>query len=115
MEIFLSQRYAFCDFSKIVGFPNPLPNRDEWESILPKFRGEEWEEQVEHLLDFHDCIHRLHIIHENVQIKLFKYLLEGIARNWCRSLPVASIGSLTGFHAAFNSFCKEHFPVEHLF
>jgi hypothetical protein len=22
---------------------------------------------------------------------------------------------LVGFHAAFNSFCKDYFPVEHLF
>jgi hypothetical protein len=39
---------------------------DEWESSLPKFQGEEWEEQAEHLLDFHDFIHQLHIMHEDV-------------------------------------------------
>jgi hypothetical protein len=37
MENILAQRYAFCDFSKIVGFPNPLSDRDEWEGSLPKF------------------------------------------------------------------------------
>jgi hypothetical protein len=115
MEKILAQRYAFCDFSKIVGFPNPLPSRDEWESSLPKFQGEEWEVPAEHLLDFHDFIHQLHIVHEDVQINIFRYSLEGIARDWCRSLPIASIISLTGFHAAFNSFCKEYFSVERLF
>jgi hypothetical protein len=115
MDKILAQRYAFCDFSKIVGFPNPLPSRDEWESSLPKFRGEEWEVPAEHLLDFHDFIHQLHIVHEDVQINLFRYSLEGIAHDWCRSLPIASINSLTGFHAAFNSFCKDYFSAEYLY
>jgi hypothetical protein len=91
-----------------------VPSRDEWESSLPKFRGEEWEVPAEHLLDFHDFIHRLHIVHEDVQIKIFRYSLEGISHDWCRSLPIASIISLTGFHATFNSFCKEYFSAEHL-
>jgi hypothetical protein len=36
MKNILAQSYAFFDFSKIVGFLNPLPNRDEWESSPPK-------------------------------------------------------------------------------
>jgi hypothetical protein len=55
---------------------------------------------AEHLLDFHEFIHRLQIVHEDVQIKLFGYSLEGIARDWYRSLPNASISSLANFHAA---------------
>jgi hypothetical protein len=113
MDKILAQRYAFCDFSKIVGFPNPVPSRDEWEGCLPIFRGEDWEVPTEHLLYFHDFIHQLQIVHEDVQINIFRYSLEGIARDWCRSLPVASINSLTSFHAAFNLFCKEYFFVEH--
>jgi hypothetical protein len=54
MNKILAKRYAFCDFSKIVGFPNPVPSRDEWENSIPRFRGEEWEVPAEHLLDFHD-------------------------------------------------------------
>jgi hypothetical protein len=54
-------------------------------------------------------------VHDDVRIKIFRYSLEGIARDWCRSLLVASINSLTRFHAAFNSFCKEYFPGERLF
>jgi hypothetical protein len=115
MDKILAQRYAFNDFSKIVGFPNPDPSRDEWESSLPKFRREEWEVLAGHLLYFHDFLHQLHIVHEDVQIKLFKYSLEGIARDWCRSLPIASINYLTSFHVAFNSFCKEYFSVEYLY
>jgi hypothetical protein len=75
---------------------------------LPRFRGEEWEVPAEHLLDFHDYIHRLQIVHEDVQIKLFGFSLEGIARDWYRSLPIASINSLADFHAAFHVFCKEN-------
>jgi hypothetical protein len=31
------------------------------------------------------------------------------------SLPAASIRSLTGFHTAFNSFCKDYYPADCLF
>jgi hypothetical protein len=105
----------FCDFSKIVGFPNPVPSRDEWERSIPRFRGEEWEVPAEHLLDFHDFIHRLEIVHEDVQIKLFRYSLEGIALDWCQSLPIASINSLADFHAAFHLFCKGIFSADLLY
>jgi hypothetical protein len=54
-------------------------------------------------------------VHEDIKINLFRYLLEGITRDWCRSLTVSSINSLTGFHAAFNLFCKEYFSVSHLY
>jgi len=111
----MNKRYAFCNFSNISGYPHPVPSKDEWENSLPRFRGEEWEVLVEHLLDFHDFIHRLEIVHEDVQIKLFRYPLEGISLDWCRSLPNASVSFLTGFHSTFNSFCKEYFPVEYLF
>jgi hypothetical protein len=107
----MNKRYAFFNFSSISGYPHPVPSRDEWERSIPRFRGEEWEVPAEHLLDFHDFIHRLQIVHEDVQIKLFRFSLEGIARDWYRSLPVASISSLADFHAAFHLFCKEIFSV----
>jgi hypothetical protein len=66
-------------------------------------------------VDFHDFIHQLHIVHEDVHIKIFRYSLEGIACDWCRSLPIARINSLTGFHANFNLFCKYYFPAEYLY
>jgi hypothetical protein len=82
---------------------------------LPRFRGEEWEVPAEHLLDFHDFIDRLEIVHEDVQIKLFKFSLEGIALDWCQSLPDASVSSLADFHAAFHVFCKDQFSADLLF
>jgi hypothetical protein len=108
-------RYEFCDFSSISGYPHPVPTRDEWECSIPRFRGEKWEVPAEHLLDFHDFIDRLEIVHEDVQIKLFKFSLEGIALDWCRSLPSASVSSLADFHAAFHVFCKNHFPDDLLY
>jgi hypothetical protein len=78
MKETLAPRYAFYDFSKIVGFPNPLPNRDEWEDNLPKFQPKRWEVPAEHLLDFHEVIHRLNIMHEDVHINIFGYSLGGM-------------------------------------
>ena len=92
-----------------------VPSRDEWERSIPIFRGEYWEVPAEHSLDFHDCIHRLQIVHEDVQIKLFFYSLEGISRDWYRSLPIANIISLEDFHAAFHLFCKGIFSVDLLY
>jgi hypothetical protein len=40
MEAILAQRFAFYDFSDVIGFPNPIPSRDEWEGTLPTFKGE---------------------------------------------------------------------------
>jgi hypothetical protein len=60
------KRLTFCDFSQIIGFPNPLPDRDEWEDILPEFQAKILEVPAEHLLDLHEVIHRLHIMHEYV-------------------------------------------------
>jgi len=115
MNRILAKRYAFCDFSSFAGFPNQVPARDEWENSLPKFRGEEWEVPAEHLLDFHDYMQRLQVVHEDVQIRLFCFSLEGIAHDWYRSLPNASISSLADFHAAFNLFCKTKFSADLLY
>ena len=112
MEAILAKRYAFCNFAKIDGFPNPLPDRSEWEVSLPRFSGHDWEVPTEFLWDFHDWIHRLHFIHEDVKIKLFRYSLEGATLDWCRDLPKASITCLKEFHDAFNSFYKDRYPVE---
>jgi hypothetical protein len=115
MNQILAKRYAFCNFSSISGYPHPVPTRDEWERSIPRFRGEKWEVPAEHLLDFHDFIDRLEIVHEDVQIKLFKFSLEGIALDWCQSLPDASVCSLADFHAAFHVFCKDHFSDDLLY
>jgi hypothetical protein len=70
---------------------------------------------VEHLLDFHDFINRLGIVHEDVQIKLFKHSLDGIALDWCGSLPSESVSSLSDFHVSFHVFCKDQFLNDFLF
>jgi hypothetical protein len=115
MNRIFAKRYAFCDFSSIYGYPHPVNIRDEWEHNISIFRGEEWEVPAEHLLDFHEFIHRLQIIHEDVQIELFRYSLEGIALDWFWSLSYESVSPLVGFHATFNFFCKDYFSFEHLF
>ena len=56
MEAILDQRFSFCDFSNVVGFPNPMRGRGEWEGTLPTFKGEYWEVSAEHLLDFHEFV-----------------------------------------------------------
>ena len=53
-------------------------------------------------------------MHEDVQIKLFGYSLEGIARDWYQSLPIASIISLD-FHVVFHLFCKGIFSADLLY
>ena len=70
---------------------------------------------AKNLLDFHDYMHRLQVVHEDVQTRRFCFSLEGISLHWCQSLPTASISSLAEFHAAFNLFCKTKFPVDLLY
>jgi hypothetical protein len=43
------------------------------------------------------------------------FSLEGIAHDWYRSLPIASIISLADFHAAFHLFCKGIFSADLLY
>jgi hypothetical protein len=115
MEAIIAQRYAFCDFSNIPGFPNFVPDREVWEHFLLRFRGNKYDRPAENLLDFHECMHSLGIFHEDVLIKMFRYSLEGKAHEWCNSLPVASIASLSDFHAAFNSYCKGMYSTDFLY
>ena len=101
MEKILAKRYAFCDFSDIVGFPHPVPTIIEWDDYLPRFRGRKDDHLGEHLFNFHKCILEHGFIHEYVLIKLFKFSLEGNAREWCQSLPTVSIHSLKDFHVIY--------------
>ena len=115
MEAILVESYAFCNFSKIDGFPNPMPDRSKWEVSLPQFRGNDWQMLAEFLWDFHDWIHRLHFLHEDVKIKLFSFSLKGATLDWCRNLPKASINCLRDFHDAFNSTYQDRYLVEFFF
>ena len=54
-------------------------------------------------------------VHEDVLIKLFKFSLEGNAREWCQSLPAVSIHSLKDFHVAFNSYYEKIYSADLLF
>jgi hypothetical protein len=72
MDKIFSHRYAFYDFSNISGFPNHVHDRSEWEGPLSSFRGEYWEVLAEFLLNFHECMLKLKVIHEDVLIKLFR-------------------------------------------
>ena len=54
MEAILAKRYNFYNFSKIDGFPNLMPARDEWEVSLSRFSGNDWEVLKKFLLAFHD-------------------------------------------------------------
>jgi hypothetical protein len=79
MDAIIAVRYVSFDFSNIPGFPNLVPDREEWENSLLKFKGEDWEVPAEHLLDFHECMHQLGIVHEDVLINMLRYSLEGNA------------------------------------
>jgi hypothetical protein len=103
MEAILAQRYAFCDFSNIVGFPHPVSTITEWDDYLPRFRGSKHDHPSEHLLNFHKCMLEHGFVHEDVLIKLFIFSLEEHAREWCQSLPTASIHSLKEFHTCLSS------------
>ena len=112
MDKILAQRYAFCDFSNISVFSNPVPDRSEWEGFLPRFRGEDWEMPTEFLLDFCECMLKLKVIHEDVLIKLFTYSLDGAAHDWCRSL---SFFFTKKFSCYLHLFSKEEFSVDFLY
>ena len=115
MEKILAKRYVFCDFSDIAGFPHPVPTINEWGDYLPRFRGSKYDHPGEHLFNFHECMLEHGFVHEDVLIKLFKFSLEGNARNWCQSLPVVSIHSLKDFHVAFNSYYEKIYSADLLF
>ena len=115
MEKILAKRYAFCDFSDIVGFPHPVPTIIEWDDYLPRFRGSKDDHPGEHLFNFHKCMLEHGFVHEDVLIKLFKFSLEENAREWCQSLPAVSIHSLKDFHVAFNSYYEKIYSADLIF
>jgi len=55
-EAILAQRYAIFDFLNAPSFPNVMPERNDWESCLPRFKGNDWEVPAEQLLNFHECM-----------------------------------------------------------
>ena len=78
-------------FFDIPFFPNPVPHMDEMEGHLPKFKDENDDNPIDHLLEFHECMHQLNIVHEDVLMKMFIYSLEEDACEWSMSLHPSSI------------------------
>ena len=102
MEAIVAVRYAFCDFSNIVGFQHPLLLITEGGDYLPRFRGNKNEHPHEHLLNFHKCMLEHDFVHKDVLINMFIFSLEEHAHEWCQYLPAASIHSLKEFHTVFH-------------
>jgi hypothetical protein len=57
-------------------------------------------------------MHQWEIHHEDVLLKMFMFSLAGDAHEWYRSLPPASISSLSEFHAAFNMHYQKFYSSE---
>jgi hypothetical protein len=103
----LAQSFSPFNFSAISGYPHLVPAINEWDDYLPRFRGSKHDEPGKHLFNFHVCMLEHDFVHEDVLIKMFKFSLEGDAREWCQSLPAASIHSLKDFHDAFTSYYEK--------
>jgi hypothetical protein len=114
MEAILARRFAPLNFSVVPGFPNPAPSFSECADFLPIFSRKDEDNPAQHLVKFHQCIDQLDVYHEDALMKMFVYSLDGDARQWYITLPISSISSLKDFHAAFHSYCKRIYPVEHL-
>ena len=54
-------------------------------------------------------------VHEDFLIKMFRFSLEEHAREWCQSLPAASIHSLKEFHTVFHHHYQRLYPTDLLF
>jgi hypothetical protein len=115
MNQILAKRYAFCDFSSILVTLIQYLVEMNGNTTFPDFEEKNGKCQLNICWIFMSLFIGSKIIHEDVKIKLFKYSLEGIALDWCRSLPASSIHSLASFHYAFHLFCKDEFPAESLF
>lgn len=101
--------------SKLLGFLNLILLEDEWENCLPRSNGDDGEIPSEHLIEFHECMHQLGIVHEYLLMKMFRYSLEGNAQEWCRYLPFSSIYSMKELHISFYNHYRRYFPHAILF
>ena len=90
-----------------------MPDINEWDDYLIRFKGSEHDDLGKHLFNFHRCMLEHEFVHKDVLIKMFKFSLEGDAREWCQSLPAASIHSLKDFHDAFNEYYEKSY-LSHL-
>ena len=103
------------NFSVVSIFPHLVPNIKDWGSLPPKFKNDEDDSLAKQLLEFHELMHKLGIVHEDVSINLFMYSLEGDTHEWFTSLPLSSVSSFNEFHITFHGHCKSCFLDEVLF
>jgi hypothetical protein len=115
MDKILARWFSPFDFSVVPGFPNIVPTINEWGDYLPRFRGSQHDHPGEHLLNFHICMLEHNFVHQDVLMKMFRFSLEGDARDWFYSLPPGSISSLEQFHAVFNAHCQRYYPSDLIF
>jgi len=76
----IAVRFTPLNFSVVPGFPNAIPDIEEWRDILPNFREDVDDSPARHLFEFHELMHQLHIYHEDVLMKLFMFSLRGDSR-----------------------------------
>jgi hypothetical protein len=83
----------------------------DWQTYFPKFRDQNMDDVVLHLIKFHFHIHKLEIkFHEDCLMKMFMATLEGKARSWYEGLKPSSLYSLKDFHTTFFEYYGESDP-----
>ena len=109
----MAQRFASFNFSDVPGFPHAVPTIDEWGDFIPRFKENDDDNPAHHVIKFHQYMDQLGIHHEDVLMKMFRYSLDGCARQqWYMNIPPSSISSLKDFHDAFYSYCKRIYPAK---
>ena len=82
----------------IPRFPHKMP-QIVWDTNLPMFQDENFDDPMLHLIKFHIYKWRLKVEwHEDCLMKMFMVTLEGKAREWYEGLDPGSLFSLKDFH-----------------
>ena len=102
-------------FSSIFGYPHHVPPFQEWSTYFLRFNGSADGSPKYNLKNFHECMEKQGIVHEDVKIKLLMYYLDKDTRAWYKTLPHGNISSLKSFHITYNDFFKILCPPNSLF
>ena len=87
MEAYKYTRYVPMNNLHIPHFPNQMPCID-CKTYLPKFKNEEGDDVVVHLIKIHMHIHKLGVeFKEDLLIKMFMATLEGKGKDGSYILP----------------------------
>ena len=97
----LVSRYAYVDFSRIYGFPNPFPKDAYFLRNGPKFNGEDLSLALKHISNFCDLTELLRVRDEDILIRLFYDSFQGRCKQWIESFPVRSIKLFEDFWLMF--------------